>query len=66
MSLTSDQIVNCLITVPSTDGNFICHLGYASAEQLKEAISIMESNGGKNKSRIAACRRELRKRGELK
>lgn len=66
MSLTSDQIVSCLITVPSTDGNFICHLGYASAEQLKEAISIMESNGGKNKSRIAACRRELRKRGELK
>lgn len=52
-----------LATVPATDVNFKSHLKYASIEELKEAVSIMGKSGYKgNKTRIAACKKELRKR----
>lgn len=52
-----------LTSVPARDGNFKSHLKMASADEIKEAISIMTGKGEKgNASRIAALSRELRKR----
>lgn len=55
--------VHALSTLPATDGNFTSTLRTASTEDVMKAIEVMENNGGQNKSRIAACKRELRKRG---
>lgn len=55
--------VNCLITVPADDGNFKASLGYATDDELTQALSILNeqlTQGHKHKSRIAACERELR------
>ncbi len=55
--------ISWLMTVPATDMNFKNHLQYATAEEIKEALSIMTGKGEKgNASRIAALSRELRKR----
>ena len=55
--------ISWLMTVPATDMNFKNHRQYATAEEIKEALSIMTGKGEKgNASRIAALSRELRKR----
>ena len=47
--------ISWLMTVPATDMNFKNHLQYATAEEIKEALSIMTGKGEKgNASRIAA------------
>lgn len=53
--------ISWLTTVPATDMNFKNHLQYATVEEIKEALSIMNGKEG-NASRIAALSRELRKR----
>ena len=53
--------ISWLMTVPATDMNFKNHLQYATVEEIKEALSIMNGKEG-NASRIAALSRELRKR----
>lgn len=60
-----NDIVRCLVTVPATDGNFISALNRASGKDLLDAIYAMEQNGGKNKTRMLACSRELRRRAKL-
>lgn len=53
--------ISWLTTVPATDMNFKNHLQYATVEEIKEALSIMNGKEG-NASRIAALSRELQKR----
>jgi len=56
-----------LTTVPVNDGNYIYALTkYASVANITEAIKIMKSRNGTDKSRITACERELRKRLKIK
>ena len=55
-----DNNISWLTTVPAADVNFKSHLKMAAAEEIKEAISIMEGQGRKgNASRIMACEREI-------
>lgn len=55
--------IQWLTTVPATDGNFKNHLKAATAEEIKEALSILKANGEKGcVSKISALSRELRRR----
>ncbi len=56
-----EDTVQWLTTVPSTDGNFISALKRAGDSQIMEAVRRMEGKAG-NRSRIAACEGELRRR----
>lgn len=56
------DVIKSLCTLPATDLNFTAELKRATSNQIRLAIETMERNGGKNKGRIAACKRELRKR----
>lgn len=56
----SDNI-GWLTTVPVSDGNFKLHLGYATIDEIKQAIEICTEQE-KSKSKIAALERELRRR----
>ena len=56
------DIIKSLVLLPATDLNFTADLKRATSNQIRLAIETMERNGGKNKGRIAACKRELRKR----
>ena len=51
-----------LTVVPATDRNYNRYLKDATREQLKEAIKIMAGRNGKDKGRITACQRELKRR----
>lgn len=53
--------VYSLTQLPSTDGNFVSTINNATKEQIQEAISIMEKRDGKDKGRILACKRQLRR-----
>ena len=54
--------VHSLSSLPATDGNFISVLNRATDEEIAQAIDVMENSSGQHKSRITACKRELRKR----
>lgn len=54
--------VHALSQLPATDGNFKSVLDRATDDELRQAIDYMERNGGQHKSRITACRRELKRR----
>ena len=56
------NVINSLVSLPATDLNFTANLERATSSQIRIAIETMERNGGKNKTRIAACKRELRRR----
>lgn len=56
------NVINSLVSLPATDLNFKADLERATSSQIRLAIETMERNGGKNKGRIAACKRELRRR----
>lgn len=62
------DVTKSLCSLPATDLNFTADLKRATSDQIRLAIEKMQKNGGKNKTRIAACERELkrrdRKRGE--
>lgn len=58
-----NENIRWLTTVPATDGNFKSHLKTATAEEIKEALSILKTNGEKGcVSKISALTRELRRR----
>ena len=64
--MSSDNI-KWLTSVPATDGNFKCHLKAATAEEIKDALSILKANGEKGcVSKISTLSRELRKRDKEK
>lgn len=56
------NVIRSLVSLPATDLNFTADLERATSNQICLAIREMERNGGKNKTRIAACKRELRRR----
>lgn len=56
------NVIRSLVSLPATDLNFTAELERATSNQIRLAIEMMERNGGKNKGRIAACKRELRRR----
>lgn len=56
------DVIKGLVSLPATDLNFVTDLERATENQIRLAIETMERNGGKNKTRIAACKRELRRR----
>lgn len=58
-----NENIQWLTTVPATDLNFKSHLKTATAEEIKEALSILKTNGEKGcVSKISALSRELRRR----
>lgn len=56
------DIIKSLVSLPATDLNFTADLKRATSNQIRLAIETMKNNGGKNKSRIKACERELKRR----
>ena len=54
-----DEIVHGLCHLPATDGNY--PVDKANAEQLTQAIEIMEKSDGKHATRIKACQTALNK-----
>lgn len=62
MSHSNNIVRGWLTAVPPTDSNYTSALKRATDAELQEAIQIMESRNGKDKSRIAACHRELKQR----
>lgn len=58
-----NENIRWFTTVPTTDLNFKSHLKTATAEEIKEALSILKTNGKKGcVSKISALSRELRRR----
>lgn len=56
------DVTNSLCSLPATDLNFMADLKRATSDQIRIAIEKMQKNGGKNKTRIAVCERELKRR----
>ena len=56
------NVIRSLCSIPATDLNFTAELERATSNQIRLAIETMEQSSGKNKGRIAACKRELRRR----
>lgn len=56
------NVIRSLCSLPATDLNFTAELKRATSNQIRLAIETMERNGGKNKTRIAACKHELKRR----
>lgn len=56
-----NENIKWLTTIPATDVNFKSHLQMTTDEEIKWSITRMSLEKG-NKSRVAALRRELRRR----
>ena len=56
--------VHALTSIPATDINFVSCLKGATDLQIEMALEVMRNREGKDKSRIAACERELKRRAQ--
>ena len=54
--------VHSLTSLPATDLNFTSALNGATSLQIKMALEVMRNRDGKDKGRIKACERELKRR----
>ena len=54
--------VHSLTSLPATDLNFTSALNSATSLQIKMALEVMQNRDGKDKGRIKACERELKRR----
>ena len=54
--------VQALTSLPATDLNFVSCLKGATNLQIEMALEVMRNRDGNDKSRIAACERELKRR----
>lgn len=54
--------VHALTSLPATDLNFTSCLQRATQNQIRLALEKMRNREGKDKGRIKACERELRRR----
>ena len=54
--------VHALTSLPATDLNFVSCLKGATNLQIEMALEVMRNRDGKDKSRIAECDRELKRR----
>lgn len=59
------DVIKSLCSLPATDLNFTAELKRATQRQIVLAIETMKNNGGKNKIRIKACERELKRRDRV-
>ena len=56
------DVIRSLTELPATDLNFRSALDRSTINQIRLALQVMRNRDGKDKGRIAACERELRKR----
>lgn len=56
------NVIRDLTEIPADDCNFKSALCGATENQIRIALEVMRNREGKDKSRIAACERELRRR----
>ena len=56
--------VHALTSLPATDLNFVSCLKGTTDLQIEMALEVMRNRDGKDKSRIAACERELKQRNK--
>ena len=56
--------VHTLTSLPATDLNFTSCLQRATDNQIRLALEAMRSREGKDKGRIKACERELKRRAK--
>lgn len=56
--------VQALTSIPATDLNFVSCLKGATDLQIEMALEVMRNRDGKDKGRIAACDRELKRRNK--
>ena len=56
--------VHALTSLPATDLNFVSCLKGATDLQIEMALEVMRNREGKDKGRIAACERELKRRNK--
>lgn len=61
MMIQTDE-VHALTSLPATDLNFTSVLNDATSLQIKLALEVMQNRDGKDKGRIKACERELKRR----
>ena len=54
--------VHALTSLPATDLNFTSCLQRATDNQIRLALETMQNRDGKDKGRIKACERELKRR----
>ena len=54
--------VHTLTSIPATDLNFTSCLQRATDNQIRLALEAMQNRDGKDKGRIKACERELKRR----
>lgn len=54
--------VHALTSLPATDINFASELQKKTSLQIKLALEVMRNREGKDKGRIKACERELKRR----
>lgn len=57
--------VHTLTSLPATDLNFTSCLQRATDNQIRLALETMRNRDGKDKCRIKACERKLRRREKL-
>ena len=56
--------VHTLTSLPATDLNFTSCLQRATDNQIRLALETMRNRDGKDKGRIKACERELKRRNK--
>lgn len=56
--------VHALTSLPTIDLNFVSCLKGATDLQIEMALEVMRNRDSKDKSRIAACERELKRRNK--
>ena len=56
--------VHTLTSLPATDLNFTSCLQRATQNQIRLALEAMRNRDDKDKGRIKACERELKRRGK--
>ena len=57
-----ESTVHTLTSLPATDLNFTSCLQRATDNQIRLALETMRNRDGKDKGRIKACERELKRR----
>lgn len=58
------DIIHSLTSLPANDLNFVSCLKSATNLQIEMALEVMRSREGKDKGRIKACERELKRRNK--
>lgn len=60
--MNQTDTVHALTSLPATDLNFTSCLQRATDNQIRLALETMRNREGKDKGRIKACERELKRR----